>query len=70
MSPASGCHESQNSTAPPTLASAARKPPAEPKPWYGPKRGFSFVREVQPVLDKYCAGCHNGQPGRPNFADP
>ena len=34
--------------------------PSKPEPWYGPKRGFSFIREVQPVLDKYCAGCHNG----------
>ena len=30
-------------------------------PWYGPARGFSFKREVQPVLDKYCVGCHDGQ---------
>ena len=65
-----GCHESQNSTAAPTLALAARKPPVDPTPWYGPKRGFSFVREVQPVLDQYCAGCHNGQSGRPNLSDP
>ena len=65
-----GCHESQNSTAAPTPGTAARKPPTDPAPWYGPKRGFSFVREVQPVLDQYCAGCHNGQPGRPNLSDP
>jgi formylglycine-generating enzyme required for sulfatase activity len=65
-----GCHESQNSTAAPTLGLAARKPPVDPAPWYGPKRGFSFVREVQPMLDQYCAGCHNGQPGRPNLSDP
>ena len=65
-----GCHESQNSTAAPTPGTAARKPPTDPAPWYGPKRGFSFVREVQPVLDQYCAGCHNGQPGRPILSDP
>jgi formylglycine-generating enzyme required for sulfatase activity len=64
-----GCHETQNSTAAPTLGLAARKPPVDPTPWYGPKRGFSFVREVQPVLDQYCAGCHNGQPGRPDLSD-
>jgi hypothetical protein len=23
-------------------------------------RGFSFVREVQPVLDAYCVRCHDG----------
>jgi formylglycine-generating enzyme required for sulfatase activity len=65
-----GCHESQNSTAAPTQGIAARKAPVDPAPWYGPKRGFSFVREVQPVLDQYCAGCHNGQAGRPNLSDP
>ena len=37
---------------------------ASPTPWYGPKRGFSFMREVQPVLDKYCVGCHDGQARR------
>ena len=35
--------------------------PSEITPWYGPARGFSFSREVQPVLDKYCAGCHDGR---------
>jgi formylglycine-generating enzyme required for sulfatase activity len=58
-----GCHEPQN-TAPlrrPTIAHA--RPPAEIKPWYGPTRGFSYPREVQPAIDKYCVGCHNGEPG-------
>jgi formylglycine-generating enzyme required for sulfatase activity len=64
-----GCHEKQNSAATPRLGVAARKAPVEPAPWHGPKRGFSFLREVQPVLDKYCVGCHNGKEGRPNFAD-
>ena len=37
---------------------ASRRKPSEIAPWYGPARGFSFKREVQPVLDKYCVGCH------------
>jgi formylglycine-generating enzyme required for sulfatase activity len=64
-----GCHDDQNSTALAKATQAVRFPPAKPKPWYGPKRGFSFLREVQPVLDKYCVGCHNGQEGRPRFDD-
>lgn len=65
-----GCHEKQNETSPPRYAEAAKHPPAKPTPWYGPTRGFSFLREVQPVLDKYCVGCHDGhKPGRPDFAD-
>jgi hypothetical protein len=54
-----GCHEDQ-SAAPLTRASlASHERPDEIKPWYGPTRGFGFVREVQPVLDKYCVSCHN-----------
>ncbi len=53
-----GCHESQNSGVPSKLYAGNRKP-AEIKPWFGPARGFSFKREVQPVLDKYCVGCHD-----------
>lgn len=56
-----GCHEKQQMAPPtayPTIAS--RRGPVDITPWYGPTRGFSFVREVQPVLDKYCVSCHNG----------
>ena len=55
-----GCHEKQNSVPPNRMTTASRRVPAEIKPWHGPVRGFSFVREVQPVLDTYCVGCHNG----------
>lgn len=56
-----GCHESQNAAAPSGQSTAAaRKPPQQIKPWYGEKRGWSFDREVQPLLDRKCVGCHNG----------
>ena len=64
-----GCHERQNQSSTLQPALASRAVPVAPTPWRGPKRGFSFLREVQPVLDQYCSGCHNGQPGRPNFAE-
>ena len=57
-----GCHEDQKEVPPVALTAAAKRKPSEIKPWYGPTRGFSFVREVQPVLQKHCAGCHNGKP--------
>ncbi|MBM3881861.1 MAG: hypothetical protein FJ387_19405 [Verrucomicrobia bacterium] len=57
-----GCHEPQNRAALNRVALASHKPPAEIAPWYGPVRGFSFNREVQPVLDRYCVGCHHGLP--------
>jgi len=58
-----GCHEPQNST--PLFQSRPRavlRAPSKINRWYGPPRGFSFVREVQPVLDAYCIQCHHGRP--------
>jgi len=64
-----GCHEQQNSTPPAEPTVAMLRAPSKIEPWYGPARGFSFRREVQPVLDKYCVGCHDGsQTDRPNFS--
>ena len=61
-----GCHENQN-MAPPTIAPiASRKKPQQIKPWYGPARGWAFERELQPVLDRKCVGCHNGTTKRTN----
>ncbi len=57
-----GCHERQNDAPPMKRTIASRKKPSEITPWYGPTRGFSFKREVQPVLNKYCVGCHDGKP--------
>jgi len=53
-----GCHEPANSAAPNRNTIASRRPPDTIRPWYGPPRGFSFRREVQPVLDKHCIRCH------------
>jgi len=54
-----GCHEHQNTSPPLRRTMAARRRPSRIEPWYGPARGFSFKREVQPVVDKYCLGCHD-----------
>jgi len=57
-----GCHENKNS-APPgdgygaTLA--MKRPPLKLEPFHGPVRGFSFTREIQPILDRHCVRCHN-----------
>jgi len=56
-----GCHESQNTPPVARPAIAMSREPSGLKPFYGPTRGFSFTREVQPVIDKYCAGCHDGK---------
>lgn len=56
-----GCHESQNRVPAPKSMLAATLPIQSIEPWHGPARPFSFSREVQPVLDKHCVGCHNGE---------
>ncbi len=55
-----GCHESQNTSPPVTRAMAMYRKPSKLEGFHGATRGFSFQREVLPVLDKYCAGCHDG----------
>jgi len=57
-----GCHESQNETTAVRKTLAAKRQPSKIEPWYGPARPFAFQHEVQPVLNKFCVGCHNGQP--------
>ena len=59
-----GCHEPQSETPAVRQTAAMRLPAARIRPWYGPARGFDFRREVQPTLDRYCVGCHDGTPRR------
>jgi formylglycine-generating enzyme required for sulfatase activity len=59
----SGCHEPQNTAPPARLTMALNRPPDDIRPWYGPVRGFSYRREVQPVIDRYCVGCHDARNG-------
>ncbi|HUU90785.1 MAG TPA: SUMF1/EgtB/PvdO family nonheme iron enzyme [Phycisphaerae bacterium] len=58
-----GCHERQGQTPPVVASEALRRKPSDIEPWRGPVRGFSFAREVQPVVDKYCLGCHSPDAG-------
>ncbi len=63
-----GCHESQDQTLLPQKTLASIQGPVDITPWHGPRRGFSFLREVQPVLNRHCVACHDGrQAGRPDF---
>ncbi|MDP6634019.1 MAG: hypothetical protein QGG42_03905 [Phycisphaerae bacterium] len=56
-----GCHEPRNVTAPVTRRIAFRRPPSEtkPPPW-GKSGPVSFVKHVQPILDRHCIKCHSG----------
>ncbi|OVE81439.1 hypothetical protein BVY04_03375 [bacterium M21] len=69
-----GCHEDQNMAPLARPSLAAKKAPESIKPWHGKVRGFSFLREIQPVLDRKCIGCHDGKPRKdgktiPNYDD-
>jgi len=55
-----GCHETQNSVVMSKPIKASLRPPTPIEPDRKVIRGFSFPHEVQPVLDRYCVGCHNG----------
>ncbi|HNU50784.1 MAG TPA: hypothetical protein PKJ98_07710 [Verrucomicrobiota bacterium] len=63
-----GCHEHKN-TAPPVPAQgvplALRESPKALEPFQGPARGFSFAREVQPILNRHCTRCHNDRTLQP-----
>jgi len=56
-----GCHEEVNRAPPRRRVGTLAGEPSRIEPWYGPVRGFSWDREVQPVLDKYCVVCHDGR---------
>ncbi|MDD4869368.1 MAG: SUMF1/EgtB/PvdO family nonheme iron enzyme [Kiritimatiellae bacterium] len=65
-----GCHESPIEAPITHSSSAARNKPSTIKSWYGPTRGFSFMREVQPVLNRYCTGCHGSKDLKTNDGNP
>jgi len=56
-----GCHEGQVGTpAAKTISSATRRPdPIKPPPWG--VRTLSYVEDIQPIFDKNCAKCHQGE---------
>jgi hypothetical protein len=55
-----GCHESRSSAPPPLpgIPLAMRRAPSRLRPEVEGANPFSFVRLVQPVLDRHCAACH------------
>lgn len=62
-----GCHE-HRMQAPPAgaLPLALRRAPSRIEPGPDGSRPFSYPRLVQPVLDRHCVRCHDGQEaGRP-----
>jgi hypothetical protein len=60
-----GCHDhgSVPLASAKALPLALGKPPAEPTPPPWGSAPLDFRRVVQPVLDRHCAGCHDGAEG-------
>lgn len=58
-----GCHDSK-STAPVNAfgqSMALKAGPSPLKSFYGIEKGFSYTKEIQPILDKHCIKCHQGE---------
>jgi hypothetical protein len=59
-----GCHEPPGSAAASRPALAMRRPPSRIAPGPDGSQPFSFPLLVQPVLDRHCVRCHDGQEGQ------
>jgi hypothetical protein len=56
-----GCHEGQNTPPSNTSSVATSKKPAKIAPYrMGPKYSIGYERDIQPILDKHCGACHQG----------
>ena len=56
-----GCHEDQNQIVIPKRVIASQKASHALTPPEGGTRSFTFDLEVQPILDRACIACHNGE---------
>ena len=56
-----GCHEDQNQIPIPKRVMASQKAPHALTPPEGGTRSFTFDLEIQPILDRACIACHNGE---------
>ncbi len=56
-----GCHEDQNQIAIPKRVIASQKAPVKLTLPEGGVRSFTFDLEMQPILDRACIACHNGE---------
>lgn len=56
-----GCHEDQNQIPIPKRVMASQKAATPLKAPEGGVRSFTFDLEIQPILDRACIACHNGE---------
>jgi hydrazine synthase alpha subunit-like protein len=56
-----GCHETKYDTPVLQASLASKTGPQELTPFYGSPRPFSYPKEVQPIWDRHCVSCHDGE---------
>ncbi len=55
-----GCHEARTEVSAGTVyLKALERPPSKIEPFPGIPEVYSYPRDIQPVLDKYCVSCHD-----------
>lgn len=59
-----GCHEPPGSSVPLRQALAVGRPPSRLEPGPDGTNPFSFVRLIQPILERHCTSCHGEQTDR------
>lgn len=62
-----GCHENQNTIPIPKRTVASAITPHAIQVPEGGVRPFTFRLEIQPILDRNCITCHNGEKTAPDF---
>lgn len=62
-----GCHEDQNQIPIPKRVTASQLKPHSLKLPEGGQRPFTFELEMQPILDRACVSCHDGNKVQLNF---
>ena len=66
-----GCHEGKHDTpARESHTLAMKRGAQELDRFYGPPRGFSFLKEIQPILDRRCISCHDDRDQRLDWDRP
>ncbi len=65
-----GCHEDQNTLPRPSNNIASKKQPSSILVTEGGPHSITFGLDIQPILDRACVACHNGENADiPNFKD-
>ncbi|NWK54739.1 SUMF1/EgtB/PvdO family nonheme iron enzyme [Verrucomicrobiaceae bacterium N1E253] len=57
-----GCHESSHESPLPKMTEASKSDPLALDAWLAKVENFSYPAKVQPIVDRHCMGCHDGQP--------